>query len=400
MAKFYSVFGEYWGALQDALSDNITEWDHVERCKALARSIQWHPIHAGGDFSKLLKADGIRILEKVLKRISETLANEKAEELQDPSRLIEQIMHVHDLGKYVRENGRVKYNGANHEKRSAEIIQERASEIGWQLINVALLHDLALYHGLLGITRTGEVSIAFLWPILETLKPFNAARKRLFLDLLIVLTCCDSGATLDPQTKRYYLDDSRVKLYDEVSNELFAASEHANTLHNLFETASAFNQTSIRINRIVTSGSRNLSIDEQTINQALQAVMAAGLLDLEKFARTRFDHGFYVFEPLLWNLNGEKEGKVACETLEKLLKLIGVLSSRDERLSVISQYVTVSTGDGKEWLSEIGLRNTFSMRDADYAKRNNERFKLLEDSVRSGDPVKIYEAINIALHKN
>ena len=396
MVKFYSVFGEYWDALQDALKDNVTERNHVERCKTLARSIQWHPIHVGNDFSRLLEADGIKIFEKALKRISETLATEKAEELQDPSRLIEQIMHVHDLGKYIRENGQVKYNGANHEKRSAEIIQERAGEIGWQLINVALLHDLALHHGLLGITRTGEASIVFLWPILETLKPFHVARKRLFLDLLIVLTCCDSGATLDPQTKKYYLDDSRVKLYDEVANELFATSEHANTLRNLFETASAFQQTAIRINRIVTSGSRNLSIDEQTINQALQTVMAAGLLDLEKFAGTRFDHGFYVFEPLLWNLSGKKEGKVSCETLEKFLKLIGTLSGRDERLSVISQSVKVATRAGEEKVSEISLRKTFSTRDAD----NNERFKSLEDSVRSGNPAKIREAINIALPQN
>ncbi len=399
MADFYSAFSNDWSNLQKALKENKTERDHVERCKTLARSIEWNTTNAGRDFSQMLSSGGIKDFEDVLRQIKEAPRTENAPELQEASRLIEQIMHVHDLGKYVVESSGLKYRGADHEKRSAAIVLEKAGALEWRPINVVLLHDLALHHGLLGITRTGEASLAFLWPILESLEPLSTHRKRLFLDLLIVLTCCDAGATLDAQTKKYYLDDSRVTLYKETVDDLLEVSTHGDAFAALFQKASDFEYTVERIGRIVTSGSRNLFASKQAIREALESVVELGLLDLKKFARTRFDHGFYVFEPLLWDLNEGKEGEVSRENLIKLLSLIGFLASGDEELAAIRKYEQLSNGGTKDWLSVIGLRDSFSMRDDNYKKRNGKRYELLLEAVQTGNPVGIHQEIITAINQ-
>ncbi len=397
MTAFDVAFHDHWENLLKALGE--TESDHVKRCKALARSIEWDAASAGSEFSQMLAVDGIKVFEEVLRQIKEALRNENAPELNDPARLVEQIMHVHDLGKYIVENGEFKYRGADHEKRSAVIVLEEAGALEWRPINVVLLHDLALHHGLLGITRTGEASPACLWPILESLEPLSTRRKRLFLDLLIVLTCCDAGATMDAETKKYYLDDSRVELYKETADDLLEASTHGDAFAALFQKASDFDYNVARIGRIVTSGSRNLYASDQTIREALASVVELGLLDLKRFARTRFDHGFYVFEPLLWELNEEKAGEVSRGNLTKLLSLIGLLASGDEGLSALRKDEQVSMGSTKDWLSLIGLRDSFSLRDDEHKKRNGKRYELLRKAVRTGDSGEIRKAVLRAINK-
>jgi hypothetical protein len=284
------------------------------------------------------------------------------------------------LGKY---NGNTdRFDGANHEERTADLVIDKRemliSGLGWKEENVGLLANLVRYHGVLGITHLGEASIIFLSPLLDSLTSLNSERKRLFLDLLIVLTCCDAGASGDFTTNRFYLDYSRLALYDQLTRELFALSEgigKADQLDSctaLLEKACEFAETAIRIKRMVSSGNR-LTIGEGVIESLLEGMCAERSFDPTSFALTRFDHGAYVFEPLLGSLNREN-GSVSRESLYKLLLLIGYLCKGRERLNVIQ------------------FRDSFSMK-ADLRAINKNNFSELLNAVEQGDHRKIGQVL-------
>ena len=234
MADFYEVFLKDRERLQDAVSNNPTDRDHISRCKVLAASVDWDSVDAGHEFRQMLGPTGLQTFNAVLERTKRRATSQTISELRDPKALLIQLMHVHDLGK--------SEGGVGHEQRSAEIILRSRQSLAWSPIGTQLLHGLVLNHGLMGITRTGEASVAFLVPLLRSVCDLPADVAGIFLDLLILLTCCDSGATVDPSTKQYYLDDSRVKLYNQVAHDLLQASRQHNPFGALLQKAAGLEQ--------------------------------------------------------------------------------------------------------------------------------------------------------------
>jgi hypothetical protein len=385
MRTFEDVFADAKKRLDRALQGNASEQYHIQRCLTLAETIEWNHSNVGNEFGEMLRAKGILLFDKIIQRITSLLRDETTPELRNHRKFMHHLMFVHDLGKYNPHTHT--YDGTNHEVRSANIVAENQEtlqqELHWTKENVALLVHLTRYHGLLGITRIGEASMVFLSPILDRLIGLSADRKHLFLDLLIVLTCCDAGASGDFTTKTFYLDDSRIALYDQLSHELFLIStnlmrrHHADASNALLAQASEFTNTAVRIKRIVTSNNL-LTIPDDRIETVLHEMLSRRRLDATSFALTRFDHGAYVFAPLLTHLERGKKS-ISQDSLAKLLLLLGVLCGSENTRRVIQ------------------FRDSFSMK-ADLQTRNAQNFYELCDAVERGEPQKIADVLR--KHKN
>lgn len=368
---FQEAFAEDKENLDRAIQTNPAEQKHLERCQALAGGIRWENGTGGKDFEKMLGGVGSRIFSEVIARLDRLLQKEEAGELRDRRGFISNLMFAHDLGKFNRTAAG--FDGSGHEERSAEIVDGKRSAlkgVPWRQENVDLLADLVRYHGYLGITHIGEASIVFLNPLLVSLSKMASERRQLFLDLLIVLTCCDAGASGDFSAKRFYLDVARMKLYQQLADDLHCLSAemsnsgHPDSMAVLKRKASGFEQTAVRIKRIATSSNR-LIVGINTVERVLKEFWVSKGLDPGSFAITRFDHGAYVFEPLLAEL-GKGSRSVSPKTLHKLLFLIGILCN------------------GRKKAEVIRFRESFSMKE-DMRPANAKRFHELVDAVDRTD---------------
>ncbi|MBK1876217.1 hypothetical protein [Pelagicoccus mobilis] len=376
MRSFEDVFSEEVSGLQTAIASIPTEQAHIERCMELARAVVWSGSNEGNEIGRLLGGKGVAIFDRVTQRIDASLSLENGEELRDASRFLLWLMRVHDIGKCDRET--LRYVGSGHEERSGDYVSNKAAvlvnELRWSEENATLLVGLSRYHSHLGIARLGEVSNVFLEPVLLELLKMNTRRRRLFLDLLVVMTCCDAGASGDFGSRTFYLDESRIVFYAEVAEELFGIAERFSDGDStvapqaILEDAASLERTIVRIRRMVTADNR-LETQSSEVSLALEAVMDRSLFDLKAFALTQFDHGAYVFAPLLARLL-EEEGSVDRAVMERFLIFLGQLCTRD--------------GSRKT----IQFRGSFSMK-ADLQAANGERFRRLCTAVKSGDPVKI-----------
>ena len=128
---------------------------------------------------------------------------------------------------------------------------------------------------------------------------------------------------------------------------------------------------------IITSGNRPMTASDKHVRDALRKAIDRGALDPESLARTRFDHGFYVFEPILWDLSETvgTSNTLSVDSLDKFLVLLGILSG------------------GNGWLSVTGLRRSFSAR----YPENKRRLENLSSGVRTGDEHKMRDVVNSAL---
>ncbi len=380
MMTFENVFSDAKKRLDHALRGNAPEQHHIQRCLTLAEMIEWNHSNLGNELGKMLGAKGVLLFDTIAPRVSSLLQDETTSELRNYQRFMHELMFVHDLGK-IDPNTHA-FDGSNHEARSADIIAENQdalqNELHWTEDNIEFLVYLTRHHGLFGITRIGEASIVFLSPILESLINLNTNRKQLFLDFLTLLTCCDAGASGDFATNTFYLDESRITLYDQLSRELFAISEnlkqkdHAEASSALLAKASEFSNTVVRIKRIITSDNQ-LSAPDERIEKALNKMLSSGRFDAKSFALTRFDHGAYVFPQLLTHM--ERENKIVSEeSLEKLLLFLGILC------------------DGQHTQRIIPFRGSYSMK-ADLQARNANNFYALREAVEQGDPQKISDVL-------
>ncbi|MBD5778796.1 hypothetical protein IEN85_04785 [Pelagicoccus sp. NFK12] len=376
MRSFEDVFAEEISGLRIATSSIPTEQAHLERCMELAGEVVWSGSNAGNEIGRLLGDRGVALFDRVANRLAAALASEEAEELRGPSQFLAWIMRVHDIGKCDLKT--LRYDGSGHEERSGDYVLAKAGrladELGWSEENAALLVHLSRFHSHLGIARLGEVSNVFLEPVLLELLRMDTRRKRLFLDFLVVMTCCDAGASGNFDTGTFYLDESRIVFYTEIADELFdiaetfAGSDAKSASLALLENAACFERTVVRIRRMVTAENR-LHTRSSEVSRALEAVIERSLLDLQSFALTQFDHGAYVFAPLL-ALLADEAGGLDRTALEKFLIFLGQLCAKD--------------GSRKT----VQFRRSFSMK-ADLQAANGERFRSLCAAVKSGSPEKM-----------
>ncbi len=316
------------------------------------------------------------LFDRVVQRLADSLSSEEAGELQDASQFLVWLMRVHDIGKCDLET--LRYDGSGHEVRSGDYVLAKApvlvGELQWREENAALFVHLSRFHSHLGIARLGEVSNVFLEPVLLVLLKMNTRRKRLFLDTLVVMTCCDAGASGNFDTGTFYLDESRVVFYTEVADELwglakrFSGNDSSAASRALLEHAASVECTVARIKRMVTAENR-LDAQSNDVSLALESVIGRSLFDLQAFALTQFDHGAYVFAPLL-SLLAEEAGIVKRAALEKFLIFLGQLCAKD--------------GSRKT----VQFRRNFSMK-ADLQEANGERFRALCTAVKSGKPEEV-----------
>ncbi|EDY83736.1 hypothetical protein VDG1235_3363 [Verrucomicrobiia bacterium DG1235] len=380
MSEFEDIFSEEIDGLERAISEVPSERKHIRRCMELVGVVEWDGSNAGNEIGALLGRRGCRLFDEMTRRIASALEGEAAAELQDAGQFLHWLMLVHDIGKYDLETQ--SYNGSGHEERSGDYVLRKCrdlqAELHWERGNAELLVHLTRFHSQLGIARLGEVSNVFLEPILAALLNLDSKRKRLFLDFLVVMTCCDAGASGNFETNAFYLDESRITLYGQVADELFAIAEkfgpqeHAAAAKALVAHASSTINTTKRIKRMVTSENL-MDAAERDIELALGVVVSGGLFDLKRFALTQFDHGAYVFAPLLMRLSGEAES-LSVNLLQKFLVFLGVLCAASEGKRVIQ------------------FRRSFSMK-ADLQAANGNRFEALVEAVKSGDPRLIGELV-------
>lgn len=373
---FQELFSKDKERLERVIRGNTLEQNHFKRCMFLAESIEWESGHAGIDFQAMLGMKGILILEKTIQRINALLSEETAQELLNQREFLRNLMLVHDLGKYNKKT--LDFDGANHGERSAQVVAEkkRALHQGlhWKEENVYFFLNLIRYHGRLGTIRLGEASIVFLSPLLDFLSSLTPSRRRLFLDFLILVTCCDAGASGDFAANRFYLDYSRLQFYSQLSEELLAVaaqlktSPHAGAHSALLEQASGFDHTASRIKSIIASGNR-MSVSQRVLHAALKEACAKGEFDPRSFALTRFDHGAYVFEPLLTKLQKGRRS-VSRVSLDKLLLFLGLLCKRKKSPSIVR------------------FRDSFSMKSG-LQEANEENFSELFDAVREANHQRI-----------
>ena len=362
------VFADCMKNLQNVIVNNNSEIKHIERCQYLAKLIKWNSSSQHKEFTDMLGNNGIKIFQEIIDRIKLNLSNQITAELLPLEHLIEQIMYIHDLGKFDKDKNNGDYNGVSHEERSFSIIESKRNDltrIEWQDESISMLSHLARYHALLGITRTGEASMMFLSPIVEFIQHLNQDRKRLFLDLLILLTCCDSGASGNFDKPEYFLDYSRIKLYNDSSNFLLITSSKEN-ISILGEISTNQNYMEEQIERIITSGSLGLSIDRSTI----KTVLRDEIFDQNfrnNLVKTRFDHGFYVFEELLFKLN-QSNKQINDNSLWEFLNFIKLLFRNKEAI-----YPNI-----------INFRDSFSIK-SDLEKKNRENFESLLSVIQMGN---------------
>lgn len=376
MDAFEQIFSEEMEGLESAISGIPSEQRHIRRCMALAEAVEWDRSNDRNEIGKLLGARGCRWFDQVTRRIASTVENETDDELRDGRRFLRWLMLVHDIGKFDRATG--SYNGSGHEERSGDYVSSKSfalqRELHWSQASADLLVHLTRFHSHLGITRLGEVSNVFLEPILDVLVGWNSGRKRLFLDYLIVMTCCDAGASGDFEAERFYLDESRIEHYVQVAEELlglaeqFGLDQRSAASRALLAHASDIDSTVARIRRMITSENR-MDAADRDIQAALRSVVSRGIFDPRRFALTQFDHGAYVFAPLLARISDRAE-HVTMDALEKFIAFLGVLSASSDERKVIQ------------------FRCSFSMK-TDLRSANRTRFEALCDAVESGDPKRI-----------
>jgi hypothetical protein len=368
---FYKVFSKDMENLEKAIKNNDSEKKHIKRSLDLAGQIVWDTSPQNNEFVTMLGEKGIAIFQKIIKRIKFNLKNQNSNELKYPKCLIKQAMFIHDLGKSDWEHD-FEYNGKDHEERSYQIVnnnKERLMEIGWKEENIDLISYLAKYHGLLGITRTGEASMMYLSDRIKRIphlgkkrKRLGKKRKRLFLDLLIIHTCCDSGASGDFENQEYDLGYARIKLYKDISDELIKIS--STPFKNVSDLLRKFSEQHYiveQIERIVTSGMRGLSVERDIIESVLNKYDQNFR---ENFVKTRFDAGFYVFEESLYEVN-QHEKKITHETLEKFLNFIQLFYRKG---TIPFPFI-------------ISFRDSFSLKN-DVALKNRKNFDELLAAIR------------------
>ncbi|MEM9159503.1 MAG: hypothetical protein AAGB46_10680 [Verrucomicrobiota bacterium] len=380
MSTFEEIFSEEISSLERAISDIPSEQQHIGRCISLAEIVEWGISNTQNELGVLLGDRGCRLFDQITGRIAATSEKQEADELRDCKRFLRWLMIVHDIGKYDREA--LEYNGSGHEERSGDYVFAKIDalreSLRWRKENAELFVHLTRFHSQLGIARLGEVSNVFLEPILEALLAMDSSRKRLLLDYLIVMTCCDAGASGNFGTKTFFLDESRVALYGQVSDELFSVAERfqsqerAAALRALLEQAASDENTVVRIKRMITSDNR-MNASDSDVEFALRSVASRGLFNPKRFALTQFDHGAYVFAPLLWRLCGWAD-RVSYDVLLKFILFLGLLCSESRTKKIIQ------------------FRGCFSMK-ADLMAANGERFQALCESVESGDPHKIAQVL-------
>lgn len=373
MRSFEDVFAEEIEGLRTAIASIPTEQAHIERCMELADGVEWDRSNAGNEFGRLLGAKGVAIFDRVTQRLADSLSSEKARELRNVSEFLARLMRIHDIGKC--DLTTLCYDGSGHEERSGDYVLDKAAvlveELQWSEENAALLVHLSRFHSHLGIARLGEVSNVFLEPILLELLKMDTRRKRLFLDTLVVMTCCDAGASGNFDTGTFYLDESRIVFYTEIADELFTIAELLGGEESdvasraLLEHAASLETTIVRIRRMVTA-ENSLSAGSSDVSLAIEAVIGRSLFDLKAFALTQFDHGAYVFAPLL-SILAEEAATVDRAAMEKFIIFLGQLCTKDDSLKTIQ------------------FRRSFSMK-ADLQAANGERFRRLCTAVKSGEP--------------
>ena len=378
---FEIIFSDLKMRLDGVIREMPSEQSHIERCEHLATVVNWKASNDKNEFGEMLGSRGVRLFDEITNRVRISSEKVYAHEMRDCGKFLYYLMFVHDLGKYDRETKL--YNGSNHEMRSAEFVIDRGFELreklGWSQGTVEILTQLIRYHGHLGVVRLGEVSSVYLAPILETLVRLDKDSRRLFLDYLILLTCCDAGASGNFEEGRYFLDESRVYLYDQLSEELLKISvqlDDNNTgfgANALLELAATVSHTAIRIGRIFTSDNR-IAVSNERIEKALAKYISIGDFNTYNFALTQFDHGAYVFAPILSKLSRD-QNVVSDASLERFICFLGRLSLDLPRGGLFQ------------------FRETFSMK-KDLSASNRGRFDELYDGVESGDSKKIGDVLS------
>jgi hypothetical protein len=377
---FQDLFSTDKERMEWVIRGNTLEQNHFKRCMFLSDTIEWESGHAGIEFRAMLGMKGILILDKTIKRINALLSEKTAPELRNQREFLRNLMFVHDLGKYNKKT--LGFDGANHGERSADLAAEKKRALlqglHWREESVYLFINLVRYHGSFGIIRLGEASIVFLSPLLIFLSSLSPERRRLFLDLLILVTCCDAGASGNFAANRFYLDYSRIKFYSHLSEELLALAArvemfpHADARLALIQQASGFIPTADRIRSIVTSGNR-LTVSQGILDAVLKKACSKGEFNPKRFALTRFDHGAYVFEPLLAKLQQGRRA-VSMHSLYKILFFLGLLCKDRESPSIIR------------------FRDSFSVKPG-LKETNEANFSELFDAVQGGDRRRMKEVL-------
>lgn len=368
---FEALFAEDKSLLDRALADNWLEQNHQRRCMELAHLVNWKAGNRDNEFARLLGPHGVNLFDQTLLRIKDKTKHLLDPQLQDPQQFLIYALFVHDLGKYDATIGR--FNGIGHEERSAQIVERQRTalcrNLGWSEESADLLIGLARFHSFLGVIHLGGASMVYLEPLLLWLLPHDESRQRLFLDLLIALNCCDAGASGNFETQQFYLNHERLQTYCQAAEQLMEAasqlrqSEHLDPAAVLIEQATTVPNMVKRIQRIVASGNA-LSATTDVVTAAITNAIKSGVLNPRGFALTRFDHGAYVFEPLLHRLS-PPSGMVSVEMLDKLLRLIGFLSMKTTAITIVQ------------------FRDSFSMK-PDLQPQNHERFEILLQAVERG----------------
>jgi hypothetical protein len=377
---FKDLFSRDKERMERVIRGNTAEQSHIRRCLSLAEAIDWKNGRAGPQFRFMLRKKGTLILDETVKRINSLLSRETAPELRNQREFLCNVMFAHDLGKYNREKR--EFDGANHEERSADLVTHQKDdllqELRWQKESVHLFINLVRHHGSLGIVRLGEASIVFLSPLISFLSCLRPERRILFLDFLIIVTCCDAGASGAFLTGKFYLDYSRISFYSHLTKQLLAFAEkndmapYPEAYPALLEQASGFVHTAARIRSIVTSGNR-LSVSRRVLDSVLKETCSSGEFIPRKFALTRFDHGAYVFEPLLAELQKGRRS-VSNDHLRRLLLLFGMLCKSKESLNILE------------------FRDSFSVKSG-LGAGNRANFRELSDAVQEGDPRRIRKVL-------
>jgi hypothetical protein len=284
-------------------------------------------------------------------------------------------MFAHDLGKYNRRE----FDGANHEERSADLVTHQKDdllqELRWQKESVPVHKPSSAPWKSRHCPARRSLHRLFVPMFSFCLRP---ERRILFLDFLIIVTCCDAGASGAFLTGKFYLDYSRISFYSHLTKQLLAFAEkndmapYPEAYPALLEQASGFVHTAARIRSIVTSGNR-LSVSRRVLDSVLKETCSSGEFIPRKFALTRFDHGAYVFEPLLAELQKGRRS-VSNDHLRRLLLLFGMLCKSKESLNILE------------------FRDSFSVKSG-LGAGNRANFRELSDAVQEGDPRRIRKVL-------
>jgi len=166
------ILGKELKQFNGAIISNQIEVLHQRRCQLLAVSINWGGSKPGKEFESMLCSKGNVILSHIIRRLTMYSTKKVDEGIANVKQIVLDLMLVHDLGKFDSSFG--EFHGSSHEERSANIIEVKKAELkrylGWSEKDIFMFTELTIYHGHLGITRLGESSSVFLWPLIEVLK--------------------------------------------------------------------------------------------------------------------------------------------------------------------------------------------------------------------------------------